>query len=73
MLHTEKDGKIIREAYPSLPGDYGKFYKNLYQTIVNKAPLLEKPEHGYNTIRLIQQAFESSDKRRTIECSAYLD
>jgi predicted dehydrogenase len=73
MLHTEKDGKIIREVYPSLPGDYGKFYKNLYQTIVNKAPLLEKPEHGYNTIRLIQQAFESSDKRRTIECSAYLD
>ena len=73
LLHTEKDGKIIKEVYPSQPGDYGKYYKNVYETIVNNAPLQETPEHGYNTIRLIMQAFESSDKGCRIECSGYLN
>jgi scyllo-inositol 2-dehydrogenase (NADP+) len=73
LLHTEKDGQIIKENYPSLAGDYGDYYRNLYKTLMNEAPLKEKPEHGYNTIRLISQAFESSNKRCTIQCTGYMD
>ena len=50
-LHTEINGKIINEKYPSLAGNYGGFYNDLYNTIVKKEPLKVKPEHGYNTIR----------------------
>ena len=71
LLHTEDNGAAIKEKYRSLPGDYGKYYCNLYDTIVNKVPLKERPEHGYNTIRLIQQAFESNEKRCTVDCSGY--
>jgi scyllo-inositol 2-dehydrogenase (NADP+) len=72
ILHTVKDGKIVREKYPSKRGDYGRYYKSVYETIVNKAPLTEKPEHGYNTIRLIELAFESHRQQRTITCTELL-
>jgi scyllo-inositol 2-dehydrogenase (NADP+) len=72
ILHTEKDGKIIRERYSSLTGDYALYYKNLYETIVYGAPIKERIEHGYNTIRLIELAFESHRKQCTIECSGLM-
>jgi scyllo-inositol 2-dehydrogenase (NADP+) len=69
LLHTIINGETIKEKYPSQAGDYGLYYKSVYDTIVNKAPLTEKPEHGYNTIRLIELAFESHRQQRTISCS----
>jgi scyllo-inositol 2-dehydrogenase (NADP+) len=69
LLHTEKDGQVIRERYPSHKGNYAQYYQNLYDTIVNKAPIREKAEHGYNTIRLIELAFESSQKQCTVACT----
>ena len=67
LLHTEVDGKIIREIYPSLQGGFGMFYKNLQQSIENGTPSTETPEHGYNVIKLIELAFESSDKKVSVE------
>lgn len=72
-LHTEKDGQVIKQKYPSLPGSYGGYYINLYHSIVNGAPVKEKPEHGYNTVRLIELAFESNEKRCTVKCSDLMD
>lgn len=63
LIHTEIDGKLIREPYPSLKGGFGGFYQNLAGTIREGLPLKEKPEHGYNVIRLIELAFESSEKQ----------
>jgi len=69
ILHTEIEGKVIRETVPSRKGDYGQYYKNLYETIVNNAPLSEKPEHGYNTIRIIELALDSSHQKKTLSCT----
>lgn len=69
LLHTEINGEVIRELYPSLPGNYGGYYENLARTLLDGAPLRERPEQSYNTIRLIEQAIESSLQRRTIELS----
>ena len=73
LLHTEIDGKIIKEKYPSKKGDYGLYYENLYQSIAHHKPVLEKAEHGYNTIKVIEQAFESSHKKATVACEGLLD
>jgi scyllo-inositol 2-dehydrogenase (NADP+) len=73
LLHTETNGKIIRQKYPSLKGDYRQYYRNLYETIVNKAPVKEKPEHGYNTIRLIELAFESHRRKCTVPCNGFME
>ena len=72
MLHTEINGKVVREKYPSKAGDYALYYKNLYETIVHKAPVKERIEHGYNTIRLIELAFESHRKQCTVECTGLI-
>jgi scyllo-inositol 2-dehydrogenase (NADP+) len=72
MLHTEIDGKVVRERYPSLAGDYALYYDNLYETIVHGAPVKEKPEHGYNTIRIMELAFESHKRQCTIPCTGLI-
>jgi scyllo-inositol 2-dehydrogenase (NADP+) len=72
LIHTEKEGKVIREIYPSLKGSFGCYYDNLFKTIRNKEPLRETAIDGYNVIRLIQLAFESSEKKKTISISGLL-
>lgn len=73
LLHTEIDGEIIKKKYPSLKGSYADYYSGLYQTIVYGAPLKEKPEHGYNTIRIMELAKQSNEERRTIDCTGLMD
>ncbi len=73
LLHTVKDGKVIREKYPSLAGNYGGLYLDLYNTIRRGEPLKVKPEHGYNTIRLIELATESNAKKCRVECTGLMD
>jgi len=72
LIHTERDGEIIKEIYPSLQGGYGQFYQNLHDTIRNGAPLNERPEDGYNVIRLIELAFQSSTQRKTLTVEGLL-
>ncbi|MFI5155090.1 MAG: Gfo/Idh/MocA family oxidoreductase [Chitinophagales bacterium] len=67
LLHTEINGKIIKEKYPSMQGSFGLYYKNLYKSLALGEPLREKPEHGYNTIRIVELAMESSRKRATVD------
>jgi scyllo-inositol 2-dehydrogenase (NADP+) len=73
LLHTEINGKIVYEKYPSLRGNYGWFYDDLYDTIVKKEPLKVKPEHGFNTIRLIELATESNEKKCRIACTNLIE
>jgi len=72
LLHTEINGVVVRKHIPSLKGNFGYYYENLYNTIVNGAPLLEKPEHGYNTVRLIELAVESNRLKKTIDCTGLM-
>lgn len=60
LLHTEKDGKVVRQPYPSLPGDYAAFYENIYQHIRQGAPLQSDAREVIGVIRLIEAAWESS-------------
>jgi len=69
ILHTEINGKLVRERYPSHKGDYAAYYKSLYDSLVNDKPVRERMAHGYNTIRLIELAFESHQSECTIPCT----
>jgi predicted dehydrogenase len=72
LLHTEVNGNIIRKKVPSKKGNFGLYYKNIYNAIVNNAPVAERPEDGYNTIRLIELARESSRQKKTLDCTGLL-
>ena len=73
LLHTEINGKIVKEKIPSLPGNYGGLYTDLYNTIRRGEPLRVKPEHGFNTIRLIELATESNEKKCRVACTGLMD
>ncbi len=73
LLHTEVDGKIVKEKYPTIKGDFGYYYRNMYGTIRDGASLRERPEHGYNTIRLIELAMQSHAEKRVVVCEGLLD
>ena len=66
LLHTEKDGQIIREYVPSLKGNYGDFYDELYKAIREGAPLPVTAEEGLNIIRVIEAAYESNRQQKVI-------
>ena len=60
ILHTEKNGDVVRESYPTLPGNYAAFYENIYQH-VRKGEVLQSDACGVlGVIRLIEAAWESS-------------
>ena len=73
LLHTEIDGKLLKQTYPSKKGSFGDYYHGLYQSITKGTQVTEKPEHGYNTVRLIELAFESHHRQCTIPCSGLLE
>lgn len=69
LLHTTRAGKEIVERYPSLPGNYGLFYEDLYRTLRENAPLKAVPAHGYNTVRMIELALESNERQAVVDAS----
>ncbi len=67
LLHTEKEGTVIREYLPSLQGNYMEYYDGIYKAIRNGALAPVAPEEGLNVIRIIEAAFKSSDEKRVLQ------
>lgn len=66
ILHTEKDGLAMREPYPTVPGNYGAFYENIYRHICHGEPLQSDAREVIGVIRLIEAARESSKMRSVV-------
>ena len=66
VLHTEKDGKIIRIKVPTEKGDYMRYYEALYQSFVNGKPLAVKPDESIAVINVIEKSFESNRLKKVI-------
>lgn len=66
LLHTEIDGKIIREQVPTEKGDYAQYYEGIYQHIRNGAPLHVTADDGIRVMKIITAALESSAEKRVI-------
>jgi len=67
FLHTEKDGKIIKEYIPSLRGNYGDYYDGMYNAIRNNTPVPVTPESAMDVIKVIEAAYISNAERKVIE------
>lgn len=64
-------GKLYSEAFSGVveseSGDYAPFYQNVYDAIVNGAELAVKPAEILRTCRVIDLAFESSNKNQVMK------
>lgn len=67
LLHTEKDGKLIREHIPSLKGNYGDYYEGIYNALRKGETVPVSAEDGMKVIRLIEAAIKSNKEKRVIE------
>jgi predicted dehydrogenase len=73
LLHTATtDGRIRKEKYETLRGNYGLFYEQLYAAIVHGNKLEIRPEDGYNVIRVIELGLQSSREKKTVPCDQLL-
>lgn len=69
LLHTEKDGKVIREYITSLNGNYGAFYEEMYEAIRHNKPVPVTPEEGIDIIRVITAAYKSNEEKKVVPVS----
>lgn len=66
LLHTEKDGKIIREYVDSEKGNYGDFYSLLFQSIRQGLPLAVTPRQAIDIIKVIEAAYQSNSSKQVV-------
>ncbi len=66
ILHTEKDGKVIRECVPTEKGTYMDYYNGIYEAIRNKKQPPVTGEDGLNVIRIIEAAYQSNAEKKII-------
>jgi len=66
LLHTEKDGKVIRKKIPTEKGDYMLYFDAVYKTLTQGAPLPVNVDQATDVIRIIEAAFLSSREKRVV-------
>jgi scyllo-inositol 2-dehydrogenase (NADP+) len=67
LLHTEKDGEIIREFVQSERGNYDEYYEGIFQAIRNNKPLPVTAEDGLEVIKIIEAAYKSNSAKCVVE------
>lgn len=67
LLHTEKDGKVIREKVPTLYGNYYDYYDGVYHAIANDKPMPVTVEDGIKVMQIIDAAVESNKQQKVIK------
>jgi scyllo-inositol 2-dehydrogenase (NADP+) len=67
LLHTERNGTVIKEYVPTLPGNYAEYYEGIYNALRHNKALPVTGEDGLNVIKIIEAAFASSKEKKVIE------
>ena len=67
LLHTEINGKIIKEYIPSAQGNYMAYYDGIYKALRTQQPPPVAAEEGLNVIRIIAAAYKSNEQKKAIE------
>ena len=67
LLHTEKNGKHQRKKHPSIQGNYGLFYENIFQHLRFGKPLQTDARNILDTIKIIEAAKESHLSQRIVK------
>lgn len=68
ILTTTENGVPVGRPVPTLPGDYRRYYENVRDAIWGRAPLAVPGEQGWRVIRLLELAFESSERKCAVSC-----
>jgi len=67
LLHTEKDGKVLKQYLPSPNGNYMEYYQGIYDALVNGADNPVPAADGLRIIQVIEAAFRSRAERKVVD------
>jgi scyllo-inositol 2-dehydrogenase (NADP+) len=66
LLHTGTNGTVFRDKYETIPGNYNEFYNDIFDAIRTRRSPKVTAEQAAFVIRVIEAAFESVEKKKTI-------
>ncbi|HEV2481811.1 MAG TPA: Gfo/Idh/MocA family oxidoreductase [Puia sp.] len=66
LLHTEINGKEVREKVPAERGNAMDYFDGIYKAIREGAPLPVTAEQGVKIIRVIEKAYESRAAKQVV-------
>ena len=66
LLHTEREGVVVKEYITSLRGNYGEYYNGIYDALRNDKEVPVSAEDGMKVIKIIEAAYSSNKERRVI-------
>jgi len=66
LLHTEFEGRVIRETIETLPGNYMDFYEGVYRSISANEPEPVTAQDGVNVMRILDAAVVSWEENRLV-------
>lgn len=66
-LYKYVTGEIEEVKIQTIPGNYGKYYDNIYHALTSGADLMVKPEETVTVLKIIEAAqLSNSEKRRVV-------
>ena len=67
LLHTEKNGTIIKEKVTTLNGNYMEYYDGIYDAIRNNKIVPVSGNEAMNVIKVIETAMKSNSQNKRID------
>jgi predicted dehydrogenase len=67
LLHTEKDGTVIKEQITTEQGNYYGFFDEVYKAIIHDTEMPVTADDGINVMRILEAAIRSNDERKLID------
>jgi scyllo-inositol 2-dehydrogenase (NADP+) len=61
ILNIEQEGETIREALPTIPGNYMAYFDNVYEAMTQNIALKVQPSEAIQVIKVIETAYRSSE------------
>jgi predicted dehydrogenase len=66
LLHTEKNGVIIRERVPTLSGNYMNYFEGMHRAITANMIEPVTADDGIRVMRIIEAGFQSNASGKVI-------
>ncbi len=66
LLHTEKNGTVVKEKVKTEQGNYYSYYDGVYKAITDNKPMPVTCDDGINVMRIIEAAVKSNAEKRIV-------
>ena len=66
ILTTHVAGQMEQKVIPTVIGNYGKYYDNIYKALTEKAPLMVNPFDTVAVLKIIEAAMESNQSKKRV-------